>query len=131
VVLADKLCALELCLDLSIIPLSNLFFRHTVIISFGLCLCKTVLLPVVLCGCEIWSLTIMGERRLVFENRTLTRIFGQRRDEVVGGWRKLLNEELHNLYSSPSSIKMMKSGRMSLAGHVARMGRRRIRIDYW
>jgi hypothetical protein len=58
----------------------------------------------------------------VFENRVLRRIFGPKRDEVTGGWRKLHNEELHNLYSSPSIIKMIKSRRMRWAGHVAPMG---------
>jgi hypothetical protein len=59
----------------------------------------------------------------VFENRVLRRIFGPKRDEVTGGWRKLHNEELHNLYSSASMVRMMKS-RMRWAGHVARMGKR-------
>jgi hypothetical protein len=77
----------------------------------------------VLYGCETWSLTLREEHRLrVFENRVLRRIFGPKRDEVTGGWRKLHNEELHNLYSSPSIIRMIKSRRMSWAGHVARMG---------
>jgi hypothetical protein len=58
----------------------------------------------------------------VFENRVLRRIFGPKRDEVTGGWRKLHNEELHNLYSSPSIIRMIKSRRMRWAGHVVRMG---------
>jgi hypothetical protein len=60
----------------------------------------------------------------VFENRVL-RIFGPKRDEVTGGWRKLHNEELHNFYSSPSIIRMIKSRRMRWAGHVARMGEKR------
>jgi hypothetical protein len=67
----------------------------------------------------------------VFENRVLRRIFGPKRDEVTGGWRKLHNEELHNLYSSPSVIRMIKSRRMRWAGHVARKGRRRMHIRYW
>jgi hypothetical protein len=58
----------------------------------------------------------------VFENRMLRRIFGSKRDEVTGGWRKLHNEELHNLYSSPSIIRMIKSRRMRWAWHVARIG---------
>jgi hypothetical protein len=58
----------------------------------------------------------------VFQNRVLQRIFGPKRDEVTGGWRKLHNEELHNLYSSPSIIRMIKSRRMRWAGHVARIG---------
>jgi transcription termination factor 2 len=61
----------------------------------------------------------------VFENRVLRRIFGPKRDEVTGGWRKLHNEELHKLYSSPSIIRMIKSRRMRWAGHVARMGEKR------
>jgi hypothetical protein len=58
----------------------------------------------------------------VFENRVLRRIFGTERDEVTGGWRKLHNEELRDLYSSPSIIRMIKSRRMRWAGHVTRMG---------
>jgi hypothetical protein len=61
----------------------------------------------------------------VFENRVLRRIFGPKRDEVTGGWRKLHNEELHKLDSSPSIIRIIKSRRMSWAGHVARMGEKR------
>jgi hypothetical protein len=61
----------------------------------------------------------------VFENRVLGRIFGPKRDEVTGDWRKLHNEELHNLYSSPSVIRMTKSRRMRRAGHVARMGEKK------
>jgi hypothetical protein len=61
----------------------------------------------------------------VFENRVLRRIFGPKRDEVTGGWRKLHNEELHNLYSSTSIIRMIKSRRMRRAGHVARMEAKR------
>jgi hypothetical protein len=58
----------------------------------------------------------------VFENRVLRRIFGPKRDEETGGWRKLHNEVLHNLYSSPSIIRMVKSRRMRWTGYVARMG---------
>jgi hypothetical protein len=61
----------------------------------------------------------------MFENRVLRRIFGTKRHEVTGEWRKLHNEELHDLYSSPSIIRMNKSRRMRLAGHVARMGEKR------
>jgi hypothetical protein len=61
----------------------------------------------------------------VFENRVLRRIFGPKRDEVTGDWRKLHNEELHNLYSSPNIIRMIKSKRMRWAGHVTRMGEKR------
>jgi hypothetical protein len=81
---------------------------------------------VVLYGCETWSLTVREEHKLrVFENRVLSRIFGPKRDEVTGGWRKLYNEALHNLYSSPSIIRIIKSRRMRWAGHVARMGEKR------
>jgi hypothetical protein len=77
---------------------------------------------VVLYGCETWSLTSREEHRLrVFENRVLRRIFGPKRDEVTGGWRELHNE-LHGLYSSPSIIRVIKSRRMSWAGHVALWG---------
>jgi hypothetical protein len=87
---------------------------------------KTIILPVVLYGCETWSLTFRDEHRLrVFENRVLRNIFGLKRDEVIGGWRKLHNKELHNLYSSPSIIRIIKSRRMRWVGHVARMGEKR------
>jgi hypothetical protein len=77
----------------------------------------------VLCGCETWSLTIREEHRLrVSENRVLRRISGLKKDEVMGEWRKMHNEELHNLYSSPNIIRMIKQRRMRWAGHVARMG---------
>jgi hypothetical protein len=66
----------------------------------------------------------------VFENRVL-RIFGLKRNEMMGGWRKLHNEELHNLYSSPSILRMIKSRRMRWAGHVAEMGRRGMHMGYW
>jgi hypothetical protein len=67
----------------------------------------------------------------VFENRVLRRIFGRKRVEVIGGWRKLHNEELHNLYSSPSIIRMIKSRWMRWAGQAARMGRRGMHVRYW
>jgi hypothetical protein len=69
-------------------------------------------------------------RLRVFENRVLRKIFGPKKDEVTGEWRKLHNEELRDLYSSPSIIRIIKSRRMRLAGHVARMGRRRKRKSY-
>jgi hypothetical protein len=77
-------------------------------------------------GCETWSLTLREEHRLrVFKNKVLRRIFGPKRNEVTGGWRKLHSEELHDLYSSPSIIRIIKSWRMRLAGHVARMREKR------
>ena len=87
---------------------------------------RTIILPVVLCGCEAWSLTLREERKLrVFENMVLRRIFGPRRDEVTGEWRIFYNEELNDLYSSPNIVRVIKSGRMRWAGHVARMGEER------
>jgi hypothetical protein len=67
----------------------------------------------------------------VSENRVLRGIFGAKRDEVIGGWRKLRNEELHNVYSSPSIIRMIKSRRVRWTGHVERMGRRGMHIGFW
>jgi hypothetical protein len=87
---------------------------------------RIVVLPVVLYGCETWSLTLREEQRLkVFENRLLRRIFGPKRDEATGQWRRLHREELNDLYSSPNSIRVIKSRRMRLAGHVAGMGEKR------
>jgi hypothetical protein len=84
---------------------------------------KTIILPVVLYRCETWSLMLREEHRLrVFENRVLRRIFGPKRDEVTGGWKKLHNEELKVLYSSPNIIRVIKARRMRWAGHVTRMG---------
>jgi hypothetical protein len=74
---------------------------------------KTTILPVVLYGCETWSLTLREEHRLrVFENRVLRRIFGPKRYEVTREWRKMHNGELHNLYSPPDIIRQIKSRRM-------------------
>jgi hypothetical protein len=76
--------------------------------------------------CLTWSQTVREEHKpRVSENRVLRRIFGQERDGVKGGWRKLHNEDLHNLYSSPSINRIIKSRRMRWAGHVARMGEKR------
>jgi hypothetical protein len=87
---------------------------------------------VVLYGCETWSLALREEHRLrVFENRLLRRIFGQKRNEVTGDWRKLHNDELHNVYSSPNIIRMTKSGRMRWAWNVERMKRKGMHIGYW
>jgi hypothetical protein len=84
---------------------------------------KTIIMPVVLHGCETWSLTLREAHRLrVFENRVLRRMLGPKRDEVTGEWRKLHNEELHNFYLSPNIIRQIKSRRMRWAGHVARIG---------
>jgi hypothetical protein len=89
---------------------------------------RTIILPVVLYGYE--TVTLREEHRLrVFENGVLRRIFGPKRDEVSGEWRKLHNEELHNLYSSP--IRTLKSRRMRWAGHVARICEKRNALGYW
>jgi hypothetical protein len=91
-----------------------------------------MILPVVLFGCETWSLALKEKHRLrVFERRVLRRIFGPKRDEVTASWRKLHNDEPHNLYSFPSIIRMTKSRRMRWTGHVARMGGRGMHIGYW
>jgi hypothetical protein len=83
--------------------------------------CRTIILPVVLYGCKTFSLTLREEHRLrVSENRVLRSIFGSKRDEVTGGWRKLHNEALHNLCPTPSIIRTIKSRRMRWAGHRAR-----------
>jgi len=83
-------------------------------------------LPVVVYGCGTWSLTLREERRLrVFENRVLRRIFGPKRDEVTGEWRKLHKEEVSELYCWPHIIHMIKSRRMTWSGHVTRMWERR------
>jgi hypothetical protein len=75
-----------------------------------------------LSGCETWSLT---HRLRVFDNRVPTKIFGTKREEVTGEWRRLHNKELYDLYSSPYIVRVIKSRRMRWAGHVARMGARR------
>jgi len=87
---------------------------------------RTIILPVVLYGCETWSLTLWEEKKLrVFENMVLRRIFGTRRDEVMGERRRLHNEELNDLYSSPNIVQVIKLRRMRWPEHVARMGEER------
>jgi len=87
---------------------------------------RTVILPIVLCGCETWSLTLREELRLrVYENRVLRGIFVAKGDEVTGEWRKLHNEELNDLYCSPNILRLITSSRIRWAGHVARMEERR------
>jgi hypothetical protein len=88
---------------------------------------RTIILPVVLYGCETWFLTLRQERGLgVFGNRVLKRIFGPKRDEVRGEWRKLQNERLGDLYSSPNIVRVIKSRKMRWARHVAHMGDMRV-----
>jgi hypothetical protein len=84
---------------------------------------RTINLPVVLYGCETWSLTLSEERRpRVFKNRVLRKVFGPKRDVVTGEWRKLHNEKLNDLYCLPNIVRVVKLRRMRWAGHVARMG---------
>jgi hypothetical protein len=85
-----------------------------------------IILPVVLYGCETWSLALKERKLRVFESRVLRRIFGRRRDEVTGEWRRLHNEELYAVFSSPN-IPLIKSKRLRWAGHVARVGREEVR----
>jgi hypothetical protein len=98
----------------------NLLSSHLLSKNVKIKIYKTIILPVVLYGCETWSLTVKVEHKLrVFENRVLRRIFGPKRDGVTGGWRKLHNEEPHNLHSSSNIIRIIKSRRMTWVGHVA------------
>ena len=90
---------------------------------------KTIILPVVLYGCETWSLTLRKEWWLrVIGNRNLRRIFGPKRDEN-GEWKRFHNEELHSLYRSPNIVRVIKSRRLRWAGHVVRMEEGRIAIQ--
>jgi hypothetical protein len=97
---------------------SRLLSKNTKIRAY-----RTVVLPVVLYGCETWSVTLREEQRLrVFENRVLRRIFGPKGDKATWEWRRLHNEGLNDLYSSPNIIRVIKSRRLRWVGHVARMG---------
>jgi hypothetical protein len=100
----------------------NLLFSRLISKNLKIIIYKTVILPLVLHGCETWSLTLREEHRLrVFENRVLRRIFGPKRDEDKS-WRKLHNDELHSLYSSLNIVRVIKGRRLRWARHVARMG---------
>jgi hypothetical protein len=91
----------------------NLLFSRLLSKYTNIRVYRTVVLPVVLYGCVTWSLTLTeGQRLRVFENRVLRGIFGPKRDEVRGEWRRLHNEELNDLYSSPNIIRIIKSRRM-------------------
>jgi hypothetical protein len=91
----------------------NLLSSHLISKNIKIKIHKIIIVPVVLYGCKTRSLALREEHSLkVFENRVLRRIFGPRRDEIIGGWRKLHNEELHNFCSSTNIIRMMKYSRM-------------------
>jgi hypothetical protein len=93
---------------------------------------KTIILPVILCGFETWSASLREEHRLrVFENRVLRRIFGPKRNEVMGEWRNLHSGELRNLDLSPDIIRQIKSRKMRLVGHVACMGEGKKCTGFW
>ena len=93
---------------------------------------RTIILSLVLYGCETWSLTFRKERRLrVLENRVLRRIFGPKRDDVTREWRKLHREELNGLYSLPDIVRVIKSRRIRWAWHVDRMRRREAYTVFW
>jgi len=97
---------------LAIRKLKDCIYGTTILILIYL-LTAIIILPFVLYGCETWSLTLREERKLrVFENIVLRRIFGPRRDEVTGEWRRLHNEELNDLYCSPNTVRVIKWRRM-------------------
>ena len=93
---------------------------------------RTIILSVILYGCETWSLTLREERRLrAFENRVLRRVFRPKRDEVTGEWKKLHNEEISDLYTLPNIVRLEKSRRMRWVWHVARMGEGEGCTGFW
>ena len=92
---------------------------------------RSIILSVVLYGCETWSLTMRQERRLrMFENRALRRIFGPKKDEAIREWRKLYSGVLNDPYCSPNIVRVTKSRRMRWAVHVARIGRRKVHTGF-
>jgi hypothetical protein len=104
--------------------MQNLLYSGVLSKNINIKIYITIILPIVLYVSETWSLTLRKERRLrVFDNRVLRRIFGPKRCEVTGEWRKLHNEELNNLYTSPNIVRVTKSRRMRWTGHAARVGR--------
>jgi len=106
--------------------MQNLLSSSLLSINLKIKIHRTIILPVVLYGCENWSLTLREERKLrVFENTVLRRIFGPTRNGVTGEWIKLHNEELNELYCSPDIIGVIKSRRIRWTGHVARRGKER------
>jgi hypothetical protein len=104
------------------------FALHTLKIKIHI----IIIFPVVAYGCKTWSLTLRDEFRLrMFENRVLRRIFGPKRNEVTGEWRKLHNEELNDLYSSPNINRVIKSRKLRWARHVVPMGEGRGAYRIW
>ena len=104
---------------------SGLLFKNVKIKIY-----RTVILPLVLYGCETWSLTMREERRMrVFENRVLRRILGPKRDEVTGEWRKLHNEELNVLYCSPNIVRVIKIEKNEIGGACSAYGVEEKRIQ--
>ena len=102
------------------------FVFQVVIQNIKIKIYRTIILPVVLYGCDTWSLTMREETKLrAFENMVLRRIFGPRRDEVTGEWRRVHNEELNELYSSPNIVRVIKLRKMRWGVHVARVGEER------
>jgi hypothetical protein len=102
------------------------FFFPSHIKNLKIKIYKTVILPVVLYGCKTWSLTLGEENRLrIFENKVFRRIFGPKREED-GSWRKLHNDELHNLYYSPNIVRVIKSRRLRWTRYGTRMGEGRV-----
>jgi hypothetical protein len=109
----------------------NLLSSRLISINLKIKIYKTVSLLVVLCDCETRSLTLGEEHSLrVFENRVLRRIFGPKSEEN-GSWRKLHNDELHSLYSSPNIGRVIKSRMIRWAGHVARVGKGEVFTGFW
>ena len=98
---------------------NTIVFQTSLSRNFKIKTYKTIILPVVLYGCETWSL-ILREKCRLFENRILRRIFSPKRDEN-GKWRTLLDDQLHSLYSSPNTVREIKSRKLRQAGHVARL----------
>jgi hypothetical protein len=114
------------------LSVQNLFSSSLLSKNIKIKVCRTIIVPVVLYGCETWSLPLTEEQRLrVFENRLLRRIFGPKRAEVTREWRRLRNEELNAVYSSSNIIWVIKSTRMRWAGHIPRMGKSEMHTGFW